>query len=819
MHNTGNSLEKRSQASKPSQKKVGTCDDGNTNDVTRKTNKKNYKNGNSKGQTRFVEYLSSKEVDEGLKNGTLFEGVLHINQQNRQLAFVVLEEALKQKLQHDMDVRISGEARRNRAFHGDRVIIKIDDRSEWQERKVSTAIGQRSDEPSDLFEDEGNETGIDDESTPTTTTDNFRKLLQPTGRVVAIKERAKKRDFVGFLTTSRENGVIDEADQHCIFVPLDKRCPRMVIPLSQCSDSFKSNPMAHSMELYVVQFSTWSEKATLPYGRIIKHLGRAGNIKTDLEAVVIDYEIDVTSYSEKVIEEIRNELNIPAADEWKIPEAEMQKRKDARSERVFTIDPKQSKDLDDAISIQRLDDGIFKVGIHIADASHFIVPGSKLDKIAQKRATSVYLDHMTIPMLPNFLCDDICSLLPGKERLAFSVYVLMNENGEVLRDQRVEFQKSVVKSCAKLTYEIAQDIISGKISSDSEIYMDDCPRETETFCPNVPGSLVEDVLLLHKLAMKRRQSRIENGTLSLSKPRIQLELSEDMETVKSVNIKEEKESNNMIEELMLLANYLTAEHLLRTSSNQGVSVLLRSHGSPFEKKMNDFVEFCNNAKVDINVESAADLDNSLRMITDDEVSAVINLEATKAMQSAKYFAYNDRDGYVLSTHHYALNVPYYTHFTSPIRRYSDVIVHRQLAYALFSDRPVLYSNELKRLIDQCNKKSTLAKRAEDQTKHLYLCQYIEQNPDLNRVLAIVRGLSGKTIRVVIPQLSLECKLPIDSFRSRIKDKKHDKETGILRWVWIEDEKEENIHLFDKIPVRLYVKRYNPLPEIAIALDK
>ncbi|EFC41001.1 predicted protein [Naegleria gruberi] len=805
---SGDSLKKRQQPSKPSIKKEPGCDDGNVNENKRRGDRKNHKSSSSK--SRFVEYITPSEVQEGLKSGTLFEGILHVNQQNRQLAFVVLDDPVKQKLQHDMDVRISGEARRNRALHGDKVVIKIDERSEWTERKISLNQHQRCDEPGGEYEDEAND-GNEEENVPS---DSFKKVFQPTGRVVAIKEKSKKRDFVGFLTTSRENGVIDQADQHCIFIPLDKRCPRMVVPLSQCPESFKTNPNGHGMELYVVQFVTWNEKSTLPYGKLIKHLGRAGNLETDLESIIIDFEVDTSSYTEKVIDEIKSDLNIQSTNDWTIPVEELEKRKDARGERVFTIDPKHAKDLDDAISISKLNDNLFRVGIHIADASYFVAAGSKLDRIAQRRATSVYLEHLIVPMLPHFLSDDICSLLPSKDRLAFSIYVLLDANGELVKDQESVFQKSVVRSCAKLSYEIAQQVIGGEIKSDSEISQDICPREGDIFCPNLGGSLVEDITMLHKLAMKRRESRLESGTLSLNKPRIQLELSEDNQSVKSINVKEEKESNNMIEELMLLANYLAAEKLLKSSND---TVLLRSHGSPLEKKMSDFIDFCNSAKLDINVESAAELDNSLRSITDTEVSAVVNLEATKAMQTAKYFAYSDKNN-CLSTHHYALNVPYYTHFTSPIRRYSDIIVHRQLESALFAS-PIPYTYELKKLIDICNKKSTLAKKAEEQTKHIYFCRYIEENPEIAKVSGIIRGLSGKTIRVVVPHFSLECKLPIDSFRSRIKDKKHDKETGILHWTWTETEQEEKLRLFDKLPVRLYVKRFNPIPEICISLDK
>ncbi|KAG0260209.1 hypothetical protein BG011_002086 [Mortierella polycephala] len=577
------------------------------------------------------------------------QGVLRINKRNRSDAYVTVDSL------PEGDVYICGSKDRNRALEGDVVGIELIDFEDMPQQKLEGGKEKKKNKRVEDVEEAG-EADVED--------------IKPKycGRVVSIVERSLVQMFSGTLTLQRPSGSTkknerrrqdddDSKGQPRIvwFKPTDKRVPLIAIPIDQAPADFVDNHTAYAHKLFLATIKRWPLSSLHPFGHLERELGDIGNIDIETEALLADNNVITGAFGEKV-EKCLPELP------WTIPEKDLQNRRDLRQSCTFTIDPATAKDLDDAVSCIQLEDGTYEIGVHIADVSHFIKVGSALDREAKSRATTVYLVQKAIPMLPNILCEDLCSLTANVDRLTFSVFWRMSEDGQILD---TSFAKSVVRSCAQLSYDDAQRVITtGALDASVQVF-------------GHPRSVIEDnIKTFFKLSLILRQKRFDSGALSINAIKLAFE-TDDLLNPVDVSVYELKESNRLIEEFMLLANMSVAKQIFDFFPEQA---LLRRQEEPLERRMADFIQHMNKIGIELDASSAGALQASMDAIQDPDVRKVVRLLAIKPMHRAKYFC----SGVLPAAkyHHYALNAPLYTHFTSPIRRYADIIVHRLLEASL-----------------------------------------------------------------------------------------------------------------------------------------
>lgn len=517
---------------------------------------------------------------------------------------------------------------------------------------------------------------------------------RPTGRVVAILEKSRQREsIVGHLNVKKflsfqEIYMKEMNTKSCLspshncgyvqLMPNDARFPIMMVLAGDLPDSIKkrldNGDVTVENELVAVKIHEWVKESSAPQALVLHVLGRGSEVASHIDAILFENAIHSCEFS-------NDSLACLPHTPWKIPHEELQCRRDLRNLCIFTIDPSSASDLDDALSVQKLANGIFRVGIHIADVSHFVLPDTALDKEAQIRSTSVYLLQRKIPMLPPLLSENVGSLSPGVDRLAFSLFLDIDNCGDV-KDRWIG--RTVICSCCKLSYEHAQDIIDGLIDSDNLKNLgNNYPQLHGQFAwPDV----ISSVKLLHEISKTLKKKRFRDGALRLENSKI-VYLYDEYGIPYDSTFYEQKDSNFLVEEFMLLANTTVAEVISRTFPD---SALLRRHPEPILRKLREFESFCSKHGFELDTSSSVQFQQSLEQIRiklhdDPLLFDILTSYATRPMQLATYFCSGElKDGEKGS--HYALAVPLYTHFTSPLRRYPDIVVHRTLAAAIEAEK-------------------------------------------------------------------------------------------------------------------------------------
>ena len=495
------------------------------------------------------------------------------------------------------------------------------------------------------------------------------------GEVIEILERANDT-FVGTLEVARSYAFLVTENRtlaNDIFIP---------------KENLKGGKNGDKAVVKIVE---WPDKAKNPKGIVIDILGKAGENTTEMHAILAEYGLPYVY--PKQVEQAAD--RIPA----EIPQEEIARREDFRGITPFTIDPRDAKDFDDALSIRRLDSGLWEVGVHIADVTYYVHEGSLIDREAEKRATSVYLVDRTIPMLPERLCNFLCSLRPDEEKLAYSVIFEMNDKAEVKKSRVVH---TVIKSDRRFTYEEAQERLeSGQ------------------------GDYVEELQKLDKLAKQLRDQRFKAGAINFDRYEVKFEIDEKGKPL-SVYFKVSKDANKLVEEFMLLANRTVAEKIGRVPKGKKAKVFpYRIHDLPDPEKLDNLAQFIARFGYKLRTsgkkeEVSKSINNLLDEIQGRKEENLIETVSIRAMQKARYSVHN--------IGHYGLAFDYYTHFTSPIRRYPDMMVHRLLTKYLDEGGHTVtekkyealceHSSMMEQLAASAERSSVKYKQVEFMTEHL-----------------------------------------------------------------------------------------------------
>ena len=480
------------------------------------------------------------------------------------------------------------------------------------------------------------------------------KGREPEAVVTAIIEK-KDQTFIGTLNVERNFATLSTDSK---YLANDIILPKNKLKGGQSGDKA------------IVRITSWPDDAKNPRGEVIDILGQAGENNAEINAILAEF--DLPYKSPAAVERAADRINPDITDEV------IAARRDMRQVTTFTIDPRDAKDFDDALSLRRLPDGNLEVGVHIADVTHYVRPDTIIDREAQQRATSVYLVDRVVPMLPERLCNEICSLRPDEDKLTFSVIFTMDDNARIIDSQ---ICRTVTRSNRRFTYEEAQEVI-----------------ETGH------GDYADEILTLDRLAKILRDRRFENGSVDFDRCEVRFEIDEHGHPI-SVYFKESKDANKLIEEFMLLANRTVATAIGKPASRKKPKAFVyRVHDVPDVSKLSDLAALSRTFGYKVKTNgSAREVNRSLnKMLADVKGHGEENLLSTLAIRSMAKAIY--------TTHnigHYGLGFDFYTHFTSPIRRFPDMMVHRLLDRYLNGGRSV----NAEKLEDLCNHSSAMEQLA------------------------------------------------------------------------------------------------------------
>lgn len=521
--------------------------------------------------------------------------------------------------------------------------------------------------------------------------------VEPLSDIIFGKRQARVADIVERRKTEFV-GTLEKGGEGFFLVPDDKRMYRDIFVPSSSTEG------ASDQSKVQVKIVEWPDSTKSPIGEVVRVIGRAGEHNAEMLGIVYEsgFEVDFPPEVEK------------EAQAWKEKykkEDKLKDRKDCRHLTTFTIDPADAKDFDDAISLRILDDGDYEVGIHIADVSHFVKEKTELDKEAEKRGTSIYLVDRTIPMLPEILSNNLCSLNPNEDKYAFSALLVMGDDGKV---KERWFGKTLINSDKRFTYEEAQMILDSN-----------------------SGQFLEELKILNSLAKKLRKEKFKNGAIDFESDEVKFEL-DDLGRPIRVYRKERKDTHKLIEDLMLLANREVAETMSKAiDKNDRTVFVYRTHDSPDKEKILNLATFAKALGFELKNQdgetTGENIASLLRAVEGSPAEALIKTAAVRAMAKAVYSTAN--------IGHFGLAFKHYTHFTSPIRRYPDLLVHRLLYRFLTNGK--IGSNEMakyQRLSAASSEREMEAAQAERTSIKYKQVEYMQEHVS-EEFEAIVSGVS------------------------------------------------------------------------------
>ena len=654
-------------------------------------------------QIIFPEHMRLADVQSGLKSGRLFQGAFQASRENYLEANVFLNDNEKFP-----QVFIQGYKNLNRAVHDDIVAVEILPESEWA-TPTSLVLEEAEQDVGDFVNEKEEDEQIINKP-------NVKRL--PSARVVGIIKR-NWRQYCGILQVSD----LPDANRH-LFVPAEKRIPKIRIETRQ-AEKLRNQRV-------IVNIDCWPRYSRYPLGHFVKALGNIGDKETENQVLLIEHDIPNYPFSQAVLDCLPT---LP----WIIGDEEKNKRLDLTKISICSVDPPGCTDIDDALHCIILPNGNYQCGVHIADVSHFIRPNSAIDDEARRRSTTVYLVDKRIDMVPALLSSNLCSLRDDGDRFAFTILWEMEPDTATVI--KTEFFKSIIRSKASLTYHQAQMRIDDK---------------------NLNDELTLGLRRLNKMAKILKAERVKNGALTLASNEIRFSLDSETHDPIDVATKELKETNSMVEEFMLLANIAAARQIYETFPQ---CACLRRHPAPPQSNFDPLIKAAESKKIKIECENGKQLADSLDRAQSPEnlfFNTMLRMMTTRCMMQAVYFC----SGLMPENEffHYGLAAPIYTHFTSPIRRYADIIVHRLLASAIQTDTtyPELLDKQfLQQTCNNMNYRHKMAQYAGRASVDLHT-QLFFRNREVDED-AYVLAVKKNALQVLIPKYGLEGSLYLKDF--------------------------------------------------------
>ncbi|KAI5163806.1 Dis3-Like Exonuclease 1 [Manis pentadactyla] len=674
----------------------------------------------------YPEHLPLEVLEAGIKSGRYTQGTLSVNKHRAQIeAFVRLQGASSKDSGLVSDILIHGMKARNRSIHGDVVVVELLPKNEWKGRTAA------------LCENDG-----DDKVSGESPSEPM-----PTGRVVGILQK-NWRDYVVTFPSREEVQSQGKNAQKILVTPWDYRIPKIRISTQQ----------AEALQDFrvVVRIDSWEATSVYPNGHFVRVLGRIGDLEGEIATILVENSISVIPFSEAQMCEMP--VNTPECP-WKVSPEEERDRKDLRKTHlVFSIDPEGCEDVDDTLSVRTLNNGNLELGVHIADVTHFVAPDSYIDIEARTRATTYYLADRRYDMLPSVLSADLCSLLGGVDRYAVSVMWELDKTSYEIK--KVWYGRTIVQSAYKLCYEAAQELLDGNFS-----IVNDIPEFRDLGEKSRQAKLEELVWAIGKLtdiARHVRAKRDRCGALELEGVEVRVQLDEK-KNIHDLIPKQPLEVHETVAECMILANHWVAKKIWESFPHQA---LLRQHPPPHQEFFSELRECAKAKGFFIDTRSNKTLADSLDNANDPNdpiVNRLLRSMATQAMSNALYFStgsFTEEE-----FHHYGLALDKYTHFTSPIRRYSDIIVHRLLMAAISKDKKMeikeglLSNKDLEELCRHINNRNRAAQNSQKQSTELFQCMYFkDKDPETEeRCISdgVIYSIRTNGVLVFIPRFGIK----------------------------------------------------------------
>lgn len=605
--------------------------------------------GGRPSEQLYPDYFSMSKMMTGTRAGTLHQGIFNVSPYN------YLEGSVRVPA-FDKSLLILGRENSNRAVQDDVVVVEVLPKAQWKapSSKIVEEETLNKNENADTEDGEGE--AVVTEQERRALQEEVKKIHgknvegrpQPTARVVGIIKR-NWRQYVGHVDSSSSSKIKQSRKQQTLFlIPMDKRVPKIRLRTRQADELIGRRVL--------VSIDSWDQDSRYPVGHFVRSLGNLETKEAETEALLLEYDVQYRPFPKGVLDCLPKEGH-----DWRVPsdltDTGWVGRQDLRDLLICSIDPVGCQDIDDALHARPLPNGNFEVGVHIADVSHFVKPNNAMDSEASIRGTTVYLVDKRIDMLPMLLGTDLCSLKPYVERFAFSCIWEITKDADIVHSR---FTKSVIRSREAFSYEQAQLRIDDRSQTDE---------------------LTQGMRALLMLSKKLKKRRMDAGALNLASPEVRVQTESETSDPVDVKTKELLDTNSLVEEFMLLANISVASKIHKSFPQ---TALLRRHAAP---PKTNFEELANQLKVkrgmELRTESSKLLADSLDRCVDKKdtfFNTLVRIMATRCMMSAEYFCSGTQS--YPEFRHYGLASEIYTHFTSPIRRYADLVGHRQLAAAI-----------------------------------------------------------------------------------------------------------------------------------------